>query len=439
MFKKIFKKSEQKTDKELDWTNIHQGFSWNNSTFGRQTYQQRWERNGFDYEETKKWIQVGFRPNDAWIAKEWEKLGFTSEDVNEWIQKGLKNSEFDFANYLKNNDLKVELVNLEAIRSNYLSVGSKPHFKEKDFTNEIELNSDDLDYLTSSARNGIEDSHSIRVNENNFSNHSKEIVDLKLFSLQGRLAKSEKNNQQLESRLDEFQVQIKSLTEINNKLEKEKDNIFSVLREREEEINNLKLRLITLTEESEVSSLVNTSTMTNKLNQKREKYEKIPTDEREKKSNKQLKKDISYLEKIKGLKLALKRLSDEEKKTTSSLEDKKRQLIEMKNDYLGRINESDKERVESELETFFDAHSLISKAKMNNDNDYFASKQKLKAQKYLENKPGFVNLYKLCQKQDEIIELEKKNTNYGRSRETICSNNQQYRQHQFSRRKCHYW
>ena len=56
-----------------NWTDIHadfnyQGYDWETN------YQEQWENNGFNYEQTQDWINIGLAPTDAdfcaWLVEE---------------------------------------------------------------------------------------------------------------------------------------------------------------------------------------------------------------------------------------------------------------------------------------------------------------------------------------------------------------------------------
>jgi hypothetical protein len=71
-----------------NWTDIHENFN--------EYYWQRWEENGFTYEEVKEWIVAGgLIPQEYWLAKELKETNYTSQqfadkfesqrDVQEWV------------------------------------------------------------------------------------------------------------------------------------------------------------------------------------------------------------------------------------------------------------------------------------------------------------------------------------------------------------------
>ena len=66
-----FAYNNQKKEK---WTNIHHDFSKKQSI-------KNWLDNGFDFNQTREWIDIGFSPHDFHFAKSLEKQGWTPEKI----------------------------------------------------------------------------------------------------------------------------------------------------------------------------------------------------------------------------------------------------------------------------------------------------------------------------------------------------------------------
>lgn len=82
-----------------DWKDIHKDFRISPD------FQSHWKSDGFTYEETKSWIEVGFTPWDSSMAKEW-KNNFSCEQTKSWIEAGLNPQEINLANHLKQNNIQ---------------------------------------------------------------------------------------------------------------------------------------------------------------------------------------------------------------------------------------------------------------------------------------------------------------------------------------------
>jgi len=118
---------------EVDnWKDIHPDFTKHDCDY-KLTYEQEWESRGIFHHEAKKWIQIGFKPNDyekiykwkwynftpPWVkqwleagfkldgyyeAVSWNNYGFTPQEVKSWIDVGLNKYDYEFASFLKKNN-----------------------------------------------------------------------------------------------------------------------------------------------------------------------------------------------------------------------------------------------------------------------------------------------------------------------------------------------
>ncbi|WNE40000.1 MAG: Serine/threonine-protein kinase PknD [Mycoplasmataceae bacterium] len=66
------------------WASIHDDFLKKDNN-----YRQGWELCGFDYHQTKEWINAGFRPSESNLVNEWIELGFKPSSAKKLIQNGL--------------------------------------------------------------------------------------------------------------------------------------------------------------------------------------------------------------------------------------------------------------------------------------------------------------------------------------------------------------
>jgi len=136
--------------KEVSWKDIRPDF--------KCVHRRKWEDSGMDYEETKKWVELGFKPYDLYLIKEWKKRGFSYEEVKyflaagldnyyfwdhweklkftpyqvqEWLFVGLKQDEWNLANYLRKKNFEWEEIkkNLTNFRKEYSEVDQKEEKK----------------------------------------------------------------------------------------------------------------------------------------------------------------------------------------------------------------------------------------------------------------------------------------------------------------------
>ncbi|MCE8162881.1 MAG: serine/threonine-protein kinase [Candidatus Moeniiplasma glomeromycotorum] len=72
---------------EWHWKDVHPEFD----------YQMRtsWEQKGFNQNEVRKWVKLGFNPKDSYCVESWIKTGFNIEEVKLWIINGFKPKDYD--------------------------------------------------------------------------------------------------------------------------------------------------------------------------------------------------------------------------------------------------------------------------------------------------------------------------------------------------------
>ncbi|MCE8162763.1 MAG: protein kinase [Candidatus Moeniiplasma glomeromycotorum] len=114
---------KQETTKKQEvekWEGIHEDFRGVNSEY----YQRKWQEKGFDYQQTKQWIDIGFTPSNLDKVMKWKNQGFSLEQVQGWINAGLGTEECEFANDLKQKGHQPFSVDLKVLRKEYYDVQS---------------------------------------------------------------------------------------------------------------------------------------------------------------------------------------------------------------------------------------------------------------------------------------------------------------------------
>lgn len=91
---KIVPKLKKHEDTVIHWKDLHSDFTLK--------LRKEWGKSGLNKEQTKKWIELGFGPDDYDEVQKWKARKFDYWQVKEWIQVGLKSGDCNFANYLKN-------------------------------------------------------------------------------------------------------------------------------------------------------------------------------------------------------------------------------------------------------------------------------------------------------------------------------------------------
>ncbi|WNE41165.1 MAG: Endonuclease MutS2 [Mycoplasmataceae bacterium] len=77
-----------------NWEKIHPKFK-------DPYYKEKWQKEGFNWQETKEWINAGIDVSDYYKASYWEKDGFNPIEAKKWIDVGLNNQNTIFIHYLK--------------------------------------------------------------------------------------------------------------------------------------------------------------------------------------------------------------------------------------------------------------------------------------------------------------------------------------------------
>ncbi|RHZ36713.1 protein kinase domain-containing protein [endosymbiont GvMRE of Glomus versiforme] len=85
-----------------DWNFIHPYFT--EETWKGKTYQQKWEEEGFTYQDAQEWIPVGFEPDDYWTVKEWKEIGINTQQFQEWSRSGFKPNDYRKVKEWKNSN-----------------------------------------------------------------------------------------------------------------------------------------------------------------------------------------------------------------------------------------------------------------------------------------------------------------------------------------------
>lgn len=60
------------------WKDIHKDFD--------ERLRVEWQRNNFDHQETKKWINIGFEPKESHVVMSWKEQGFNLQQVKQWTE-----------------------------------------------------------------------------------------------------------------------------------------------------------------------------------------------------------------------------------------------------------------------------------------------------------------------------------------------------------------
>ena len=112
-----------------NWTDLHADFAKTFFPNSDKTLQNKWEEKGFDFKETKKWVEIGFKPKEELnkvvymcLPYYWKKNGFTIQQTYEWIKTGLKRDEFDLAYYLQKKGFSPRNINLFEERKKKIEV-----------------------------------------------------------------------------------------------------------------------------------------------------------------------------------------------------------------------------------------------------------------------------------------------------------------------------
>jgi hypothetical protein len=129
-------KEELRKEYNALWENIHWEFRKKEYTWPNNTYQQKWEKEGFFYEEAKQLIAIGFSPSDLWKAKAWKNYDFNFQQTKEWINAGLALDEYEFAHYLQKDGYQpsdLNQNNLEELRKkcSWQDIHQNFSFKER--------------------------------------------------------------------------------------------------------------------------------------------------------------------------------------------------------------------------------------------------------------------------------------------------------------------
>jgi hypothetical protein len=193
-----------KTEYDKLWIDIYPGFAEN--YYGK-NYQQRWEgqgltyqnakewipagfkgldyhqiknwRNqGLNYQEAKLWIKLGFTPRDLWEVLEWKKeftfeqakelielgfspfdsefaekwkdSGFSLEKIKDWIKSGLNSQEINFANHLKQNNIRSSQLTTDELfqlrKEFYLGYPQAQSYSNKNYSQEQKNDIQELDF-----------------------------------------------------------------------------------------------------------------------------------------------------------------------------------------------------------------------------------------------------------------------------------------------------
>ncbi|MCE8162855.1 MAG: hypothetical protein I3273_01185 [Candidatus Moeniiplasma glomeromycotorum] len=88
------------------------------------SYQQLWEKEGFTYQETKQWINAGFRPIDVGEVRKWKKMDVNTQQIQEWTQLGFEPE--DYSEVKKWKDQGLDLKTIEK----WIKIGFKPNEAE---------------------------------------------------------------------------------------------------------------------------------------------------------------------------------------------------------------------------------------------------------------------------------------------------------------------
>ena len=83
-----------------DWNNIHEDFGKNPYLSYDKTYQQYWEELNLTYQDAQILISAGFEPDDYWTVEQWKNQGFDCDQTEKWINVGLNKKDSE-----KNGDL----------------------------------------------------------------------------------------------------------------------------------------------------------------------------------------------------------------------------------------------------------------------------------------------------------------------------------------------
>ena len=102
----------------INWKEVHKDFS--KEWYKNKTYQQKWEENGFTYQNAQEWIATGFKPNEYHWVKQWKDHNFIPRETKSWIGSGLTKSDYKFATYLRDRSYQPSLyLNIEQLRGEF--------------------------------------------------------------------------------------------------------------------------------------------------------------------------------------------------------------------------------------------------------------------------------------------------------------------------------
>ncbi|WNE40705.1 MAG: Serine/threonine-protein kinase PknD [Mycoplasmataceae bacterium] len=73
-----------------------------------------WEKKNLTYQETQKWFELGFEPNQSEFAQKWKELNLEYQEIKEWMKSGFSPKDYQKVNDWKKLGIKETKVWLKA-------------------------------------------------------------------------------------------------------------------------------------------------------------------------------------------------------------------------------------------------------------------------------------------------------------------------------------